>query len=350
MSAPGDLQEFAGPLRRLRDEFSQAVAAQRPALWRYCLGLAGNPWDAEDLVQETLARALGRLGGVWQQAPAKAYLFRIASNLWIDRHRQFERRPASVDLAAEAKAVAETPPVDIEEAMLLLVVKLPPRQRVVLLLHDVFGFTDAETAGLVGSTEGAVKAALHRARATLREVISRGEMPPSAKALTPEADATVQAFISAFNRRDAAAIAALLAPEAGHEIVHVADEFGRDAIQRGSLAETMADSRPLHATPLALWGKQAVAVVTGAVDGTALCDLLRLEVTDGRIVRMRTYYFCPELLAFAANTAGIKAWNHGYLYRGPKCTATKANRHSATKRCTMLMRCDLSLGWASDTN
>lgn len=318
LSTAADLPNLAEPLRRLRDEFSLAVAAHRPALWRFCLGLAGNPWDAEDLVQETLARAFGRLGGVWQQAPARAYLFRIASNLWIDRHRQRERRPATVELSVETEAVAETPPVDVEEAMLLLVVTLPPRQRVVLLLHDVFGFTGAETAGLVGSTEGAVKAALHRARATLRALTLQRETAPPAPELPPETDTTVQAFISAFNRRDASAIAALLAPEAEHEIVHVADEFGRDAIRRGSLAETMADPRPLHATPLALWGEEVVAVVTRAADETALCDLLRLKAADGRIVRMRTYYFCPELLAFAANTAGIKASDHGYIYRAPE--------------------------------
>jgi RNA polymerase sigma factor (sigma-70 family) len=318
MSESADLHCFAEPLRRLRDAFSQAIAAHRPALWRYCLGLTGNPWDAEDLVQETLARALGRLGGVWQQAPAKAYLFRIASNLWIDRHRQRQRQPESMELEAEAGAGSETPPVDIEEAMLLLVVRLPARQRVVLLLHDVFGFTGAETAGLIGSTEGAVKAALHRARATLRSTAAQEEPITPAAPLNPATDATVQAFIQAFNRRDAIALAALLAPGAEHQIMHVADELGRDAIRGGSLTETMADSRPLHAKAVTLWGQPAVAVVVPSAGGMALCDLLRLDVSEGQIMRMKTYYFCPELLAFAARNAGFAALSHGYVYRGPE--------------------------------
>lgn len=321
MNSSPDLHVFAKPVRSLRDEFSQAIAAQRPKLWRYCLGLTGNPWDAEDLVQETLARAFGRLGGLWQPTLAKAYLFRIASNLWIDRIRERERRPEHVEFDEGTDSISTIAPVEIEEAMLLLVVKLPPRQRVVLLLHDVFGFTAAETAGLIASTEGAVKAALHRARATLHEVAAPDATTsptPLAPALSPESDAVLQAFISAFNLRDAAAIASLLAIDATHEIVHAADEFGRDAISRGSLSETMADPRPLHATPLVVWGDLAVAVVTRTAEGTALCDLLRLEILHGRIVRMRTYYFCPELLAFAAGSNGIRAWNHGYVYQGPE--------------------------------
>lgn len=318
MSESSDLHGLAEPLRQLRDAFSEAVAAHRPALWRYCLGLTGNPWDAEDMVQETLARALGRLGGIWQPAPAKAYLFRIASNLWIDRYRQRGRQPESIDLDAEAEAWAETPPVEIEEAMLLLVVRLPARQRVVLLLHDVFGFTGAETAGLIGSTEGAVRAALHRARATLRRATAHEEPAPPTEALNPATDATVQAYIQAFNRRDAIAIAALLAPDAEHQIMHVADELGRDAIRGGSLTEAMTDSRPLHAKAVTLWGEPAVAVVMPAAGGMALCDLLRLVVTERLITRMKTYYFCPELLALAARNAGYAAMNHGYIYRGPE--------------------------------
>lgn len=316
MPDSADLQSFADPLRRLRDQFSLAIAAHRPALWRYCLGLTGNPWDAEDLVQDTLVRALGRIGGVWQEVPAKAYLFRIATNLWIDCHRRCERRPAQVEFADEARAVAEAVPIDIEEAMLLLVVRLPVRQRIVLLLHDVFGFTSTETAGMVGSTEGAVKAALHRARATLRHSVAQEEAAPPEAA--PPIDATVQAYIQAFNRRDATALVALLDPQVEHDIVHVADEYGREAVRRGSLAETIADPLALHASPLAMWGEQAVAVVTPAPEGPALWALLRFEVAAGQIVRMRTYYFCPELLGFAANDAGITACNHGYVYRSPE--------------------------------
>ena len=92
----------------LRDELRAAwhryldlVAPLRPALHRYCRRLTGNLWDAEDLVQETLLRAFGTLGSLHQRVEnPRAYLFRAATNVWIDTLR---RRGTEADaLAAQA--------------------------------------------------------------------------------------------------------------------------------------------------------------------------------------------------------------------------------------------------------
>ncbi len=66
-------------------DFQSNVDAVRPTLYRYCRHLTRTPWDAEDLVQDTFARAFATLGAL-QEPPRdrRAWLFRVASNLWID--------------------------------------------------------------------------------------------------------------------------------------------------------------------------------------------------------------------------------------------------------------------------
>ena len=94
--------------RQLRQQFDELVAGHREGLWRYCLKLTGNPWDAEDLVQDTLLKAFGRLSFYWQPLNIRAYLFRIASNAWIDSWRRL--RPAeALDGREPAAPRARTP-------------------------------------------------------------------------------------------------------------------------------------------------------------------------------------------------------------------------------------------------
>ena len=60
----------------------------RPELYRYCRHLARSPWDADDLVQDALFRGYSKLGCMSEPPEnPRAWLFRIASNLWIDRVR-----------------------------------------------------------------------------------------------------------------------------------------------------------------------------------------------------------------------------------------------------------------------
>ncbi len=58
----------------------------RPELYRYCRHLTRSPWDADDLVQDALFRGFATLGCMNEPPPhPRAWLFRVASNLWIDR-------------------------------------------------------------------------------------------------------------------------------------------------------------------------------------------------------------------------------------------------------------------------
>src|SRR5262249_7905236 len=139
----------------------------RPELFRYCRYLTHSPWDAEDLVQDAMARAFVTLGCVSQAVPnPRAWLFRVASNLWIDRAR---RGRDVLEAAPEPEHVrgAHDDPRAIREAAGTLIARLAPQERAAVVLKDVFDMTLEEMALALSTTVGAVKAALHRGRGKL---------------------------------------------------------------------------------------------------------------------------------------------------------------------------------------
>ncbi len=148
------------------------------ALYRLAYHLSGNSVDAEDLVQDTYARALGAEERFEEGSNLKAWLFRILRNLHIDRYRRARGRgETSLDDVDEAglparellrddheldrlrKVVGE----DIEAALQAL----SPDARTVVLL-DVEGFSESEVATVLGCPLGTVKSRLLRARQALR--------------------------------------------------------------------------------------------------------------------------------------------------------------------------------------
>ena len=107
----------------------------RPELYRYCRSLTGNPWDAEDLVQDTLIRGFGTLGSMHQSIDnTRGYLVRIAKNLWIDqtRHRKVEQWVVAAAVAAPAQLPDGLAVRDAGATLLLL----PPQERAAILLKE----------------------------------------------------------------------------------------------------------------------------------------------------------------------------------------------------------------------
>lgn len=140
------------------------------ALNRYCLTLTRSGFEAEDLAQETWLKAM--VYGKFNMNPnPEALLLRIAKNTWIDHLR----RRTSLGRALERcqirpEAAPEHGFSGIEIAFHAIIKHLSPLQRSAFLLRDVLGYSAAEAAVQLGSTEGAVKAALYRARQALAAV------------------------------------------------------------------------------------------------------------------------------------------------------------------------------------
>jgi RNA polymerase sigma factor (sigma-70 family) len=311
---PSDSLDAVVPkVRELRDRFTAITEPHRPPLWRFCLRLTGSPWDAEDLVQEVLMRAFARLGGLWQPLEdPRAYLFRTASNAWLDGLRRARLPLGGLEEAEDVPvAPAVVQRLDVTDALERLATALLPRQRVVFLLTQAFDFTAGEVAAMLGTTEGAVKALLHRARQALGERSGAAASGPA----PAEGEPVLARFVEAFNAHDTAALLALLEPHASVDIVGVAEEWGREAIAKNSLADTFADPVPQRAAPGLLAGERVVLVFSPGEDGrVALSWLIRLGVEGGRVTSWRSYYFTPELIAHAAAELGVPARPAAYRF------------------------------------
>jgi RNA polymerase sigma-70 factor (ECF subfamily) len=322
VTTPQTLDFMAAPLRALREEFFSLTEPHRPALWQFCLRLTGSPWDAEDLVQETMLRAFARLSNFWQPlADTRAYLFRIASNTWIDGLR---RGAVALDALDEAREIVDgadpSLAAEVSEALSRLVVLLPPRQRVIVLLADVFDFTAREIGGMIGATEGAVRAALHRARETLRRGRELAAAPTAGNVAAPSAESlqVLAQFVEAFNRHDADAILALLDADASTEIVHIGEEHGREVIREQSLREGMASPLRQRAELGHLAGEPVVLVYADIPgQGDALIWMIRLGIVGGKVCTWRAYFFTPDLISYAADRIGVRAAPIGYRYVAP---------------------------------
>ncbi|WP_234445239.1 RNA polymerase subunit sigma-70 [Streptomyces rimosus] len=333
-AGPGGVDAQAEAAVRDGDEeaFARLAERYRHELRVHCYRMLGSFTDAEDLAQEALLRAWRKRRSFEGRATFRAWLYRIATNACLDalagpaRSREIavavdgtgaakRSAPAEVtwlqpypdallDLAAPADGGPEAAAIareTIELAFLAAIQHLPPRQRAVLILRDVVGLPAAETAGMLDLSTAAVKSALQRARATLREQLperradwGRGATGPSG----PER-ALLQRFVAASQAADIAALAALLREDVRQTMppAHLVFD-GRTAVIAMWRAALEGDQAwgDWYAVPVAVNRQPAVANyvrLPGAPAYTAVnIDVLRVE--DGRIAEITT--FAPDLL------------------------------------------------------
>ncbi|HEY4185861.1 MAG TPA: RNA polymerase subunit sigma-70 [Polyangia bacterium] len=200
-------------------------AEHRPALLRHCYRMLGSFEEAEDVVQEALLRAWRSRDSYVADAPLAHWLMRIATNACLNaltrgRARalpQLERAPGAPLVEHDAAAwVTPAPdarlypdPAGVVEAreqvalaFIALLQRLPPKQRAVLLLKDVVGWSADEIASALELTVSAVNSALHRAR----ETVASGP-PAVAEEPPPE---VLAAYLRSWERRDVDSLVALL--------------------------------------------------------------------------------------------------------------------------------------------
>ncbi|MHB1685471.1 MAG: RNA polymerase sigma factor [Bacilli bacterium] len=164
--------------QELEQALEQELERYRALLVRYALAMTGSLWDAEEIAQETCLKFLSRAQEIRSHSNPEAYLLRIAKNIWLDQKRR-ERiadhalceRMTAENMTAEH--IPEAKQEDLEPAIQLLIESLSPLQRTVFLLRDVLDLSTSEVAGLLRTSEGAVKAVLHRARTAFANLRNR---------------------------------------------------------------------------------------------------------------------------------------------------------------------------------
>jgi RNA polymerase sigma-70 factor (ECF subfamily) len=260
---------------REESTFAALFERHRAELQVHCYRMLGSFEDSEDLVQETFLRAWrGRASfDAGPRSSFRAWLYRIATNACLDVLRSRPRRVVPPELTPAADPTARpSPPADlpwlqpypdrrleptapaddepgkvvvaketIELAFIAAIQHLPPRQRAVLILRDVLGWSAKETASLLEGSVPAVNSALQRARATIRDRL--GEQRTAwMRSSEPSAEERelLRRYVEAHERGDAAALAELLREDArltmpphaawyeGREAIRIASEKGFD--------------------------------------------------------------------------------------------------------------------------
>jgi RNA polymerase sigma-70 factor (ECF subfamily) len=317
-------RDLPGTVQASWNRFVDLYDPLRPDLYRYCRYLTRSPWDAEDLAQDALATAFATLGRMLEAPPnPKAWLLRVASNLWIDQMRR--RRPAS---EAETLAARGDDPRAPREAAGTLLARLSPQERAAVVLKDVFDMRLEEIAETLSTSPGAVKAALHR---------GRGKLVDPEAAERPLADRGVlDAFCDAFNARDLDRLTALLLETAEVEVVGATTIYGakaaRETVLPGMLfgSERMAAGDPLTGMePRLMEGvlpsppRMEVRVHRGEAlllswyahsDGEAVRAVTRADSTAGAITRLRNYFYTPDCLAEICRELGVPFRTNGHRH------------------------------------
>ncbi len=314
-----NLSVVAESIRGPFQQFTQEFEPLRPELYRYCRYLTRTPWDAEDLVQDTLVRAFVLLGtGHVAPAHPKAWLFRVASNRWLNINKQRREVPH-----AELRERTDTPvePKATREAAGTLVVGLAPQERAALVLKDVFDFSLEEIAAMLSTTVGGVKSALNRSRGKLevRNWSGQEATPP----------AVISEFCSAFNARDLDKVVSLLLEtveielsgtfaDSGIEIAKrsfgglmfatkMAMEAGIPSDYRGSVhpVPPKFEVRMHRGVPLLLtfWTHD---------DGEHVRGVSLVTAEGDQITRIKTYMHSPELIEEVCKELGETSRSNGY--------------------------------------
>jgi RNA polymerase sigma-70 factor (ECF subfamily) len=229
------------------DAFGRLVEPYRGELHAHCYRMLGSAQDAEDTLQEAMLRAWRGLPRFEGRSSLRSWLYRIATNACLKTIERRPKRVLPVDYGPPAdphEGVAEPVtesvwlepyPDDklgldgvllgpdaryeqregVELAFIAALQHLPARQRAVLILRDVLGFTARETAAALQTTPVSVDSALQRAHKTVSERLPRQSQQATLRSLGDGAlSEVVERYVSAWERSDVDAVVAMLTEDA----------------------------------------------------------------------------------------------------------------------------------------
>jgi len=274
------------------DAYGRLVERHRVELHAHCYRMMGSLHDAEDALQEALLRAWRGLPGLASRGSFRSWLYRIATNACIDAIARRPKRVLPIDHgppagggAGPGKPLPDSVWVEpypdaelgladgfaapearyeqreaVELAFIAALQHLPGRQRAVLILREVLGFSAREVAESLDTTVASVNSSLQRARRTVDERLPERSQQATLRSLGDEGvRELVERFIDAFERGDVDAIHAMLADDAAFAMPPYPGWYrGREAIADSWLmpGEPLTDLRYL---PARANGQPAVA-------------------------------------------------------------------------------------------
>jgi RNA polymerase sigma-70 factor (ECF subfamily) len=311
------------------DAFRAIVDDHRPALHAHCYRMLGSVHDAEDALQETLLRAWRGLPAFAGRSSLRGWLYRIATNACLDLIARHGRRVLPVDYGPPADPAhgngepllesvwLEPYPTDalavtdghaapdaryeqreaVELAFIAALQHLPARQRAVLILRDVLGFSAREVSDSLGTTVMSVNSALQRARTVAAERLPERSQQATLRSLGDErARELVEAYLDAWSRADVETLRSLLAEDAVLSMPPWSEWWrGRETIVGFAqmAAEVCAATRSVatHAN-----GQPAVASFKlDTATGRYVASAIDVFTFEGPTIKEITAFVMPEL-------------------------------------------------------
>jgi RNA polymerase sigma-70 factor, ECF subfamily len=299
------------------DDFAQVAEQYRPELQAYCYRMLGSVDESEDLVQDTFLRAWQSYGSFEGRSSVRLWLYKIATNTYLNAMQTRRRRPLPSGLSAPADSAAaplaparsdipwlqpapdsllhgatDDPALVVSRrssvrlAFVAALQHLSSLQRAVLVLRDVLGWQASEVAEILETSTAAVNSALQRARARLTEA------GPTLDDLGEPADADVRdaldRYMAAFQHADVEELAELLRADVELEMPPIPTWFtGRDAVC-GFMARVVLDAPDRwRLVPTRANGAPAFAMYKRTPDGSFRAHGLDvLSLIGGRIARI----------------------------------------------------------------
>lgn len=169
-----------------QQDFNEEIIPHLDALYNFGLRLTADPNDAEDLVQDTIVKAYRFFSSYEKGTNAKAWLFRILKNSFINNYRKKSKKPQQVDYDEvatfyESIRAERTDTSDLEDKMFRELIdddisnaldQIPEDFRTVVLLCDVEDFTYEEIANMLDVPIGTIRSRLHRGRNLLKSQLT----------------------------------------------------------------------------------------------------------------------------------------------------------------------------------
>jgi RNA polymerase sigma-70 factor (ECF subfamily) len=304
----------------------------RAELRAHCYRMLGSAHDAEDAVQEALLRAWRGLARFEGRSSLRSWLYTIATNVCL---KAIERRPKLVlpiDYGAPAdphdgpgrpllESVWVEPYPDerlglddalagpearyeqresIELAFIAALQHLPARQRAVLILRDVLGFSARDVGAALEMAPASVDSALQRAHKTVEDRLPARSQQATLRALGDDGlRELVGAYVDAWERADVDAVVALLAEEAAMTMPPMPTWYrGREAVAEFLAGWPLAGTARSRIVPTRANGQPAFGHYTPDADtGTFIAHGIHVLTLDGAEIAEITAFLTPEAFA-----------------------------------------------------
>ncbi len=274
-----------------REAFDRLLGELRPKLHRYCARMTGSVVDGEDVVQEALVKAIEAFPQMVSITQPESWLFRIAHNAALDFLRHRARREAArsdedPEMIIDPVSVADDR--QIAAATLWTFMRLPVAQRSSVILMDVLGYSLQEIGGVMDASISAVKAALHRGRARLRELAQEPDDRPLPVLAEPERSLLFR-YVDRFNARDFDAIRATIADEVRLDLVNRARASGRREV--GRYFHNYAQIENWRLVPGLVDGRPAALVRDPQDPSMTPAYFILLEWTGDLVLKIRDFRY-----------------------------------------------------------